>query len=67
MTPEEAINAATLNGAYAMGLETSHGTICKGKKASFIVTKEIPNIGYLPYSFGNPQIDMVYIAGTLIT
>lgn len=63
MTPAEAINASTLNAAYAMGLEKSHGTICKEKKASFIITKEIPSIGFIPYSFGNPQIHQVFIDG----
>ena len=60
---EEAINAATLNGAYAMGLEKTHGSICKGKKANFIITNEIPSYGFIPYSFGNAQIDKVYIEG----
>jgi imidazolonepropionase len=67
MTPEEAINAATLNGAKAMNLEQTHGTICKGKKASFIITKEIPSYGFIPYSFGNSQIESVYISGQLIS
>ncbi len=63
MTPEEAINAATINGAYAMGLEKTHGSISKGKKASFIITKEIPSYGFIPYSFGNHCIDKVFIDG----
>ena len=63
MTPEEAINAATINGAYAMGLEKTHGSICKGKKANFIITNEIPSYGFIPYSFGNSQIDKIYIEG----
>lgn len=63
MTPEEAINAATINGAYAMGLEKTHGSICKGKKANFIITKEIPSYGFMPYSFGNQHIDKVFIEG----
>lgn len=63
MTPEEAINAATINGAYAMGLEKTHGSICKGKKANFIITKQIPSYGFIPYSFGNHQIDKVFIEG----
>lgn len=63
MTPEEAINAATINGAYAMGLEKTHGSICKGKKANFIITNEIPSYGFIPYSFGNSQIHKVYIEG----
>ncbi|MDP3312358.1 imidazolonepropionase [Lutibacter sp.] len=63
MTPEEAINAATINGAYAMGLEKTHGSICIGKKANFIITKVIPSYNFIPYSFGNHQIDQVFING----
>ena len=63
MTPEEAINAATINGAYAMGLEKTHGSICKGKIANFMITKEIPSYGFIPYSFGNSHIDKVFIEG----
>jgi imidazolonepropionase len=63
LTPEEAINAATLNGAYAMGLEKTHGSICKGKIASFIITKKIPSYAFIPYSFGNHSIDAVFISG----
>jgi imidazolonepropionase len=66
MTPEEAINAATINGAYAMGLEKTHGSIGIGKKANLIVTENIPSIGYLPYSFGNSRIDKVIINGKKI-
>ncbi|GAB1309360.1 imidazolonepropionase [Urechidicola sp. KH5] len=63
MTPEEAINAATINGAYAMGLEKTHGSITKGKKANLILTKEIPSYGYLPYAFGSNLIESVFING----
>jgi imidazolonepropionase len=63
MTPEEAINAATINGAYAMGIEKTHGSICKGKKANFIITQPIPSYSFLPYSFGNNLIDSVFIEG----
>ena len=63
MTPEEAINAATVNGAYAMGLEESHGSITVGKKANIIITKEIASYYELPYSFGSNLIDQVYING----
>lgn len=66
MTPEEAINAATINGAYAMGLEKTHGSICKGKKASFIITKNIPSYNFIPYSFGNNQIESVFVNGIKI-
>jgi len=63
MTPEEAINAATINGARAMELEHSHGSISEGKIANFIITKPIPSLAYIPYSFGSDLIDAVYIKG----
>lgn len=63
MTPEEAINAATVNAAYAMGLEATHGSITTGKKANLIITKSIPSYGYLPYDFGNTNIDKVILEG----
>ena len=63
MTPEEAINAATLNGAYAMGLEKEVGTITVGKQANLIVTKPINSYGFIPYAFGNHQIEKVYLKG----
>lgn len=63
MTPEEAINAATINGAKAMELEKTHGTIYKGKVANFMITKPIPSLAYIPYSFGSDLIDSVYIKG----
>ena len=66
MTPEEAINAATINGAYAMNLSESHGSITIGKKANLILTKEIPSYGFLPYAFGSNLIDSVMINGKLI-
>ena len=63
MTPEEAINAATINGAFAMNVSNRVGSITKGKLANFIITKEIPSYGFLPYSFGSNLIDEVYIRG----
>ncbi len=63
MDPEEAINAATINGAYAMGLDDRLGSITEGKDASFIVTKEIPSLAYIPYAFGSDHIEQVYING----
>ena len=66
ISPEEAINAATLNGAYAMGLEKSHGSITRGKAASVIITKPIPSYGYLCYSFGSDLIEQVIIRGQKI-
>ena len=66
LTPEEAINAATINGAYAMGLSETHGSITRGKSASVIITKKIPSYGYLPYAFGSNLIDSVIINGEII-
>jgi imidazolonepropionase len=67
MTPEEAINAATINTAYALELQKSHGTITKGKVANVFITKEIPSISFLPYAFGSQLIDKVILKGKLIT
>ncbi|NJM80603.1 MAG: imidazolonepropionase [Flavobacterium sp.] len=66
MTPEEAINAATINGAYAMGISQTHGSITKGKKANLIITKPLTSYYQLPYEFGNNLIDKVMIDGDFI-
>ena len=63
MTPEEAINAATLNGAYAMGISETHGSITIGKKANLIITKPVSSYYQLPYAFGSNLIDAVFIEG----
>lgn len=63
MLPEEAINAATINGAYAMELGNDLGSITIGKKANLIFTKPIPSLAYIPYSFGTNLIDKVMING----
>ena len=66
MLPEEAINAATINGAYAMELQNEVGSIAVGKKANLIFTKPIPSLAYLPYSFGTSLIEKVMINGEFI-
>lgn len=66
MLPEEAINAATINGAYAMQLEKEAGSITVGKKANLIFTRSIPSLAYLPYAFGSNCIDKVMIRGEII-
>jgi imidazolonepropionase len=66
MTPEEAINAATINTAYAMELSHSHGSISIGKQASVFITKEIPSYSYLSYAFGSDLIETVIVNGELI-
>nr|WP_315133055.1 imidazolonepropionase [uncultured Flavobacterium sp.] len=67
MTPEEAINAATINGAYAMGISNSHGSITIGKKANFSITKPISSYYQLPYAFGSNLIESVFIEGEILT
>lgn len=66
MLPEEAINAATINGAYAMELQDKLGSITAGKKANLIFTKPVSSLAYIPYSFGTNLIDKVMISGEII-
>lgn len=66
MTPEEAINAANINSAYAMGLSKTHGSITKGKIASFFITQAISSVAFLPYAFGSDVIQHVFIGGKQI-
>jgi imidazolonepropionase len=66
MTPEEAINAATLNTAVALELENTHGSITKGKVANVWLSKPMPSVAYLPYAFGSNLVDRVIINGTLV-
>lgn len=66
MTPEEAINAATINGAYAMDISKTHGSISVGKKANVIITKPLNSIYELPYAFGSNLIDSVFIEGIIV-
>lgn len=63
MTPEEAINAATINGAYAMGLEKELGSITVGKLANFIITKKMNSYTSIPYNFASNKIESVYLKG----
>ncbi|WP_406824730.1 imidazolonepropionase [Pedobacter sp. KACC 23697] len=65
MFPEQAINAATLNGAAAMELSKDYGSIAVGKKANLLITKPMPSIAYLPYSFGESQVDQVILNGEI--
>ena len=66
MLPEEAINAATINGAFAIELQNEVGSITVGKKANLIFTEPISSLTYLPYSFGSNLIDKVLINGQII-
>lgn len=63
MLPEEAIQAATLNGARAMELEKTHGSIACGKAASFFITRPMPSLAYLPYAFGTDVVDTIVLNG----
>ena len=66
MTPEEAINAATINGAYAMGISETHGSITVGKKANLIITKPLHSFYELPYAFASNLIEQVIISGKIL-
>ncbi|MEJ6583079.1 MAG: imidazolonepropionase [Crocinitomicaceae bacterium] len=61
MTPEEALNALTLNAAYAMDLSESHGTITLGKRTPILITKEIPSLAYIPYAFGDQHFERILV------
>lgn len=63
MTPEEVINATTINTAYAMGLSQELGSIAVGKKANLFITKPITSYAFIPYSFGHQYIDKIIING----
>jgi imidazolonepropionase len=66
MLPQEAINAITINGAYAMGLQNELGSIAVGKKANVFITKEIPSIEYMPYAFGANKVESVILGGKVL-
>ena len=63
LTPEEALNATTLNTAYAMGVSHELGTIAVGKKADFYITKPMPSYGYMPYAYGENKVERVFLNG----
>lgn len=66
LTPEEAINAATINGAYAMGISNMYGSVTRGKKANFIITKPMKHYREIPYSFTHNPVDQIIINGQLL-
>ncbi|NOZ48056.1 MAG: imidazolonepropionase [Chlorobi bacterium] len=66
MLPEEVINAVTVNGAYAMGLSKKAGSIAKGKIANLFITKKIPSVEFLPYSFGSNLVEKVILNGEIM-
>jgi len=66
MLPDEVINATTINGAYAMGISDTHGTICRGKVANVFITKPIPSYEYLPYAYTSDLIETVILNGNIV-
>lgn len=66
MIPEEAINATTINSAYAMGISDIVGSIAKGKLANFYITKPIPSIEFMPYAYGSNKVDQPFLKGKRI-
>ena len=66
MTPEEAIHAVTLNGAAALEMSLSLGSIAVGKRANLIVTKQIPSLAYIPYDYGNNPVEKMVINGVFL-
>ncbi|MFO7922315.1 MAG: imidazolonepropionase [Bacteroidales bacterium] len=65
MVPEEVINAVTINGAYAMGVEKNAGSIARGKTANLIITKQVPGYEFIPYAYGSDLIDTVILKGEI--
>ena len=63
LLPAEAIRAATLNAAYAMGLSADYGSIAKGKVANFFITSPIPSVDFIPYAYTTPLIRKVFLQG----
>lgn len=66
MTAEEGIYATTINTAYAMGLEETHGSIARGKQANIFITKEIPSLEFMPYSYGDNKVETAILNGQII-
>ncbi|TGX80961.1 imidazolonepropionase [Palleniella muris] len=63
LTPEQALNATTINGAYAMGLNSTVGTITRGKIANFYITAPLPSLEFYLYAHHTPLIREVYLKG----
>jgi imidazolonepropionase len=66
MNPNEAVNAATLNGAYAMGVQNTQGSITTGKKADLLITKPVPSLEFLPYAYGAPLTGKMVLGGKVV-
>lgn len=67
LTPEEAINAATINTAAALEIQNTHGSITRGKVANVFISKPVPSVAHLPYAFGSPFVDQVILQGKMMT
>ena len=66
LQPNEALNAATINGAYAMGESDNYGSIAKGKVANFFITHPIPSLDFIPYSYTTPIVKTVVLRGEIL-
>jgi imidazolonepropionase len=66
MLPEEAINAVTINSAYAMGLSEEYGSIAVGKKANLFITRPIPSYEFMPYAYGSNKVETVILNGEVV-
>ena len=66
MLPAEAINAATINGAFAMESQTEVGSLTPGKRANLIITRPMPSLEYFPYAFGTNLVEKVMLSGNFI-
>ena len=66
MTPEEAINACTINTAYTLGLSATHGSVTRGKIANLFITKPLSSLASIPYGMGSNPVDRVILNGQLI-
>ncbi len=67
LLPEEAIHAVTLNGAYAMGISATHGSIARGKRANLFISKPIPSYSFMPYAYGSNKAEQIILNGEMIT
>lgn len=66
LTPEEALSALTINGAAALGLSADRGAVTVGRRADLVVSKPVPSLAYLPYSFGEELVERVIINGKTV-
>ena len=66
MLPEEAINAVTINSAYAMGLSEEYGSIALGKKANMFITTPVPSYEFMPYAYGSNKVETVILNGKIV-